>query len=92
MRKSLEPPNLTQQQVVEPASAILGIVNEQAIPINADHRSMVRFSPNEPEKYRPLKNALKGIVNKIEAGTCNFYALASFALTGIKANYTVQMR
>ena len=37
--------------------------------MNADHRSMVRFSPNEPEKYRPLKNALKGIVNKMEAGT-----------------------
>ncbi|KAL9585984.1 MAG: hypothetical protein Q9212_001203 [Teloschistes hypoglaucus] len=53
--------------VVEPASAILG--NERAIPINADHRSMVRFSPREPEKYRPLKNVLKGIVSKIEADT-----------------------
>ncbi|KAI4104803.1 MAG: hypothetical protein L6R37_003076, partial [Teloschistes peruensis] len=53
--------------VVEPASAILG--NERAIPINADHRSMVRFSPLEPEKYRPVKNVLKGIVGKIEADT-----------------------
>ena len=75
MRKTLELPDLTQQQVVEPASAILGIVNERAIPINADHRSMVRFSPNEPEKYRLLKNALKGLLNEIEAGTSNFTLL-----------------
>lgn len=40
MGKSLEPPDLIQQQVVEPASAILGIVNERAISMNADHRSM----------------------------------------------------
>ncbi|KAL8640312.1 MAG: hypothetical protein Q9228_002753 [Teloschistes exilis] len=58
---------IQRQQVVEPASAILG--NERAIPINADHRSMVRFSPHEPEKYRPVKNVLKGIVGKIEADT-----------------------
>ncbi|KAI4247390.1 MAG: hypothetical protein LQ352_006167 [Teloschistes flavicans] len=64
--------------VVEPASAILG--NERAIPINADHRSMVRFSPHEPEKYRPLKNVLKGIVGKIEAGTSDLEALALFKL------------
>ncbi|KAL8924256.1 MAG: hypothetical protein Q9172_002769 [Xanthocarpia lactea] len=67
--------------VVEPGSAILGIVNERAIPINADHRNMVRFSPNEPEQYRPLKNALKGIVSKIETGFQIILALDSVTLT-----------
>lgn len=78
------------RQVVEPASAILG--NERAIPINADHRSMVRFSPHEPEKYRPLKNVLKGIVGKIEAGTSDLEALALFVLTGFKTRHRIQGR
>lgn len=53
---------------MEPASAILGIVNERAIPMNANHRELVRFSHTEPEKYRPLKNRLRDLVDKIEGG------------------------
>ncbi|KAL8818801.1 MAG: hypothetical protein Q9223_002642 [Gallowayella weberi] len=66
LRTSIGPPGLTPEQVVEPASAVLGIANERPIPMDADHRNMVRFSPNQPEQYRPLKNALIGIVGKIE--------------------------
>lgn len=79
-----------RQQVVEPASAILG--NERAIPINADHRNMVRFSPHEPEKYRPLKNVLKGIVGKIEAGISDSEALAMFLLIRSKTRHRIQRR
>ena len=55
-------------QVVEPASAILGTVNElRAVPINADHRNMVIFPRDEPEKYRPVKNGILDLMNKIPA-------------------------
>lgn len=51
---------------------------------------MVRFSPNEPEQYRPLKNALQAIVSKIETGFQIILALNSVALTVCKTTHTIQ--
>ncbi|KAG8534008.1 uncharacterized protein KY384_000850 [Bacidia gigantensis] len=51
--------------VVEPASAILGIDNERAIPINSNHRDMVRFASHEVERYHPVRNRIKNLVDQI---------------------------
>ena len=39
--------------IVEPFSAILGLPNERAIPINADHREIARVSPRHKHRYMP---------------------------------------
>ena len=41
---------------------MLGITNEQAIPIAADHREMVRFSDFESQKFESVRFALKELV------------------------------
>lgn len=41
---------------------MLGITNEQAIPIAADHREMVRFSEFESQKFESVRFALKELV------------------------------
>jgi hypothetical protein len=47
---------------VERDSAVLGIINEQSIPIAADHRDMVRFSHIESEKFESVRFALKELL------------------------------
>lgn len=49
-------------QVVEKESAVLGIVNERAIPIAADHRTMVRFARFNSEKFEPVRYALEELL------------------------------
>jgi hypothetical protein len=49
-------------QVVERESAVLGIINEQSIPIAADHREMVRFSHIESQKFESVHFALKELI------------------------------
>ncbi|RYP68053.1 hypothetical protein DL771_006894 [Monosporascus sp. 5C6A] len=44
--------------IVEPFSAILGLPNERAIPINADHRQIARVSPRTEHRFLPVWKAL----------------------------------
>ena len=54
-----------QAMIVEKDSAILGYPNEQAIPLDADHRGVCKFlSPNDAD-YKTLRNALSATVDKI---------------------------
>lgn len=48
--------------IVEPFSAILGLPNERAVPINADHRKIAKISPHEIERYRPIPAAVAELV------------------------------
>jgi hypothetical protein len=47
---------------VERESAVLGIINEQSIPIAADHREMVRFSHIKSQKFESVHFALKELI------------------------------
>lgn len=55
-------------RVVEPFSAILGLPNEKVLPIAADHRSMVRFSASDAEKYLPVWTAILELVEDCHFG------------------------
>lgn len=46
-------------QVVERASATLDMVNEQCIPMAANHREMVHFKDVKSQKFEPVKGALQ---------------------------------
>ncbi|TRX91012.1 hypothetical protein FHL15_007994 [Xylaria flabelliformis] len=48
--------------VVEEDSAIMGLPNEIPIPIEADHRSMCRFSSMQSEKYQMIVDCIKEMV------------------------------
>lgn len=50
-------------QIVDENSAVLNIPNEIPIPIEADHRSMCKFSSNKTEKYRMVADCLKELVD-----------------------------
>ncbi|KAK8130582.1 hypothetical protein PG999_002962 [Apiospora kogelbergensis] len=45
--------------VVEEDSAVMGLPNEVPIPIEANHRSMCRFSTNSSEQYRMISDCIK---------------------------------
>ncbi|KAF4981698.1 hypothetical protein FDECE_17641 [Fusarium decemcellulare] len=45
--------------VVEPFSAILGLPNERAIPVNTDHRGLAHVSPRKPQQYLPVWSSVK---------------------------------
>ncbi|KAI8680929.1 hypothetical protein NCS55_00341800 [Fusarium keratoplasticum] len=45
--------------VVEPFSAILGLPNERAIPVNTDHRGLAHVSPRKPQQYLPVWSSIK---------------------------------
>ncbi|KAK3320269.1 ankyrin repeat-containing domain protein [Cercophora scortea] len=45
--------------IVEPFSAILGLPNERAVPINANHREIARVSPRKEQRYLPVWAAVK---------------------------------
>ncbi len=49
-------------QVVEPFSAILGLPNERAIPVNADHKKLAKLSPINKQRYKPVWTAIKELV------------------------------
>lgn len=48
--------------IVEPFSAILGLPNERAVPINADHRKIAKVSPQKMERYLPITAAVAELV------------------------------
>ncbi|KAI0543731.1 hypothetical protein F4679DRAFT_577412 [Xylaria curta] len=48
--------------VVEEDSAIMGLPNEIPIPIEADHRSMCRFSSMKSERYQMIVDCIKEMV------------------------------
>lgn len=48
--------------IVEPFSAILGLPNERAIPINADHREIARVSPRHKHRYMPVWKVIVELV------------------------------
>ncbi|KFY32742.1 hypothetical protein V495_08780 [Pseudogymnoascus sp. VKM F-4514 (FW-929)] len=48
--------------IVESYSAILGISNERAIPINADHRKIAKVSPRREQRYHPVWASIKKLV------------------------------
>jgi hypothetical protein len=41
----------------------LGLPNERAIPINADHRQMARLSPRSANQYLPVWKTIAELVN-----------------------------
>ncbi|CAJ0545078.1 Ff.00g085510.m01.CDS01 [Fusarium sp. VM40] len=45
--------------VVEPFSAILGLPNERAMPVNTDHRGLAHVSPRKPQQYLPVWSSVK---------------------------------
>ncbi|KAH8645771.1 ankyrin repeat-containing domain protein, partial [Xylariales sp. PMI_506] len=55
--------------IVEPFSAVLGLPNERAIPINADHREIARLSPRIPHIYLPVWTAIKELVKAAAIST-----------------------
>ncbi|KAM0314335.1 hypothetical protein ACHAPQ_011844, partial [Fusarium lateritium] len=48
--------------VVEPFSAILGLPNERAVPVNTDHRGLAHVSPRKPQQYLPIWSSVKELV------------------------------
>ncbi|KAH6895556.1 ankyrin repeat-containing domain protein [Thelonectria olida] len=59
-----KPLSSTGSLIVEQFSAILGLPNERAIPINSDHRGISRCSPRHPNRYLPVWSSLKEMVEK----------------------------
>lgn len=52
-------------QVVDRPSAILGLNNEVATPIQgSNHRDICKFSSDGSQKYKPVKNALRDIIEQ----------------------------
>ncbi|PNP76488.1 hypothetical protein FNYG_10175 [Fusarium nygamai] len=60
-----------QSMVVEPFSAILGLANERAVPVNTDHRGLAHVSPKKPQQYLPIWSSVKelaeGCLTSIQA-------------------------
>ncbi|KAF4437144.1 ankyrin repeats (3 copies) domain-containing protein, partial [Fusarium austroafricanum] len=48
-----------RSMVVEPFSAILGLPNERAIPVNTNHRGLAHVSPRKPQQYLPIWSSVK---------------------------------
>ncbi|KAH7004342.1 hypothetical protein EDB82DRAFT_422883 [Fusarium venenatum] len=48
-----------RSMVVEPFSAILGLPNERAVPVNANHRGLAHVSPKKPQQYLPIWSSIK---------------------------------
>ena len=51
--------------IVEKDSAILGLPNEQAVPLSADHRTICKFSSRTDVNYQLLRNALNATIDSI---------------------------
>ncbi|KAG4277747.1 hypothetical protein FPRO04_06990 [Fusarium proliferatum] len=60
-----------RSMVVEPFSAILGLPNERAVPVNTNHRGLAHVSPKKPHQYLPIWSSIKqlaeGCLTSIEA-------------------------
>ncbi|UZP34905.1 hypothetical protein NXS19_002721 [Fusarium pseudograminearum] len=60
-----------RSMVVEPFSAILGLPNERAVPVTANHRGLAQVSPKKPHQYLPIWSSIKqlaeGCLTSIEA-------------------------
>lgn len=52
-------------QIVDEASAVLGVAHEQATPLNANHQEMVRFGGESDQNYQLVSRALKRMVKHI---------------------------
>ncbi|KAM7184442.1 hypothetical protein V8F20_012226 [Naviculisporaceae sp. PSN 640] len=55
--------------IVEPFSAILGLPNERAVPINADHRKIAKISPQKMDRYLPIPEAIAELVEETQSNT-----------------------
>ncbi|KAM0554809.1 hypothetical protein ACHAPJ_006542 [Fusarium lateritium] len=51
-----------RSMVVEPFSAILGLPNERAVPVNTNHRGLAHVSPRKPQQYLPIWSSVKELV------------------------------
>ncbi|KAK3689772.1 hypothetical protein B0T22DRAFT_377501 [Podospora appendiculata] len=60
-----EQKRLGLSMIVEPFSAILGLPNERAVPINANHREIARVSPRKEQRYLPVWAAAL-VLNRLE--------------------------
>jgi ankyrin repeat domain-containing protein 50 len=60
-----EIPRGMQHLVVKQSSAILGIQNEQQIPVSADHMTICRFASRSESKYKNVSSALLRIAQVI---------------------------
>ena len=58
---------LFQAMIVDKDSAVLGYPNEQHTPMDADHRSVCKFSSTADPNYRTLRNALSATLEAIIA-------------------------
>ena len=56
-----------QAMIVDKHSAVLGYPNEQSVPLNADHRTVCKFSSTADMNYITLRNALSSTVDAIAA-------------------------
>jgi hypothetical protein len=54
-------------QIVDKDSAILNLPNEVSSPIQANHRTMCKFSSIDDQRYRPVWKAIKHLVDKSKA-------------------------
>ncbi|KAK7402702.1 hypothetical protein QQX98_011566, partial [Neonectria punicea] len=68
-----KPLSSTGSLIVEQFSAILGLPNERAIPINSDHRGISRCSPRHLNRYLPVLSSLKEMVEKSLLGSRREY-------------------
>lgn len=57
---------LSSRQVVEKASAVLNLPNEEPIPQFADHRGIARFESNKDRNFRAVINRLVAFKRSIE--------------------------
>ncbi|KAM7212754.1 hypothetical protein V8F06_011843 [Rhypophila decipiens] len=55
--------------IVEPFSAIIGLPNERAVPINADHRKIAKISPRKMDRYLPIPTAVAELVEETQSNT-----------------------
>lgn len=46
-------------------SAVLGLPNELAIPVAADHRALCRFSSSDSQLYKPIERAIQRLCHSI---------------------------
>ncbi|KAH7403242.1 hypothetical protein BKA64DRAFT_444322 [Cadophora sp. MPI-SDFR-AT-0126] len=59
--------------IVGRETALLNLTNEMAIPVDADHRSLCRFSDSANPIFRPVLLAIAGIINKVTEGDRSTY-------------------
>lgn len=72
--------------IVDKTSASLNLSNEKRIPIQANHRTMCRFSSADSQKYRPVWKAIEELAESARSGvtTNSAFALSELQIEALQ--------